>query len=191
MVFDWMGSEFKDEELEDFIPLEYEPDWIKRAELGMTENFADGKKKGLIKATKEDIASYKKVIGLAKKAYETNELEPYFYDAVKITFSMNLYKKYPKLLSTLLKVGRKVSKDDWPYIVKDIKKNTGIDLEAHIMENFADGKKKGKSRPGRVKRAGASCNGSVTSLRKRAKNASGEKAKMYHWCANMKSGRKK
>ena len=35
-------------------------------------------------------------------------------------------------------------------------------------ENFADGKKKGKSRPGRVK-----------------------KSKMYHWCANMKSGRKK
>ena len=45
-------------------------------------------------------------------------------------------------------------------------------------ENFADGKKKGKSRPGRVKRAGASCKGSV-------------KGKMYHWCANMKSGRKK
>ena len=59
------------------------------------------------------------------------------------------------------------------------------------LENFADGKKKGKSRPGRVKRAGASCNGSVTALRKRAKNASGEKARMYHWCANMKSGRKK
>jgi len=58
-------------------------------------------------------------------------------------------------------------------------------------ENFADGKKKGKSKPGRVKRSGASCNGSVTSLRKKAKNASGEKAKMYHWCANMKSGRKK
>jgi pyrimidine deaminase RibD-like protein len=60
-----------------------------------------------------------------------------------------------------------------------------------IEENFADGKVKGKSRPGRVKRAGASCNGSVTDLRKRAKNASGEKAKMYHWCANMKSGRNK
>ena len=58
-----------------------------------------------------------------------------------------------------------------------------------IVENFADGKKKGKSRPGRVKRSGASCKGSVTSLRKKAKNASGEKAKMYHWCANMKSGR--
>ena len=60
-----------------------------------------------------------------------------------------------------------------------------------VAENFADGKVKGKSRPGRVKRAGASCSGSVTDLRARAKNASGEKAKMYHWCANMKSGRKK
>lgn len=60
-----------------------------------------------------------------------------------------------------------------------------------LTENFADGKVKGKSRPGRVKRAGASCSGSVTDLRKRAKNASGEKAKMYHWCANMKSGKKK
>ena len=63
--------------------------------------------------------------------------------------------------------------------------------DAHVDENFADGKKKGKSRPGRVKRSGASCNGSVTALRKRAKNASGEKAKMYHWCANMKGGKKK
>ena len=63
--------------------------------------------------------------------------------------------------------------------------------EQNVEENFADGKVKGKSRPGRVKRAGASCNGSVTDLRRRAKNASGEKAKMYHWCANMKSGRKK
>ena len=61
---------------------------------------------------------------------------------------------------------------------------------AITSENFADGKKKGKSRPGRVKKSGASCNGSVTSLRKKAK-AGGEKGRMYHWCANMKSGRKK
>ncbi len=65
------------------------------------------------------------------------------------------------------------------------------DFDPDVFENFADGKVKGKSRPGRVKRAGASCNGSVTDLRRKAKNASGEKAKMYHWCANMKSGRKK
>ena len=58
-------------------------------------------------------------------------------------------------------------------------------------ENFADKKVPGKSRPGRVKRAGASCAGSVTDLRARAKKYSGEKAKMQHWCANMKSGRKK
>ena len=58
-------------------------------------------------------------------------------------------------------------------------------------ENFADKKIKGKSRPGRVKRAGASCKGSVSSLRAKAKKSSGEKKKMYHWCANMKSGRKK
>jgi len=64
-------------------------------------------------------------------------------------------------------------------------------MQEPVQENFADGKVKGKSRPGRVKKSGASCNGSVTALRKRAKNASGEKAKMYHWCANMKSGKKK
>ena len=61
----------------------------------------------------------------------------------------------------------------------------------NIDENFADGKKKGKSRPGRVKKAGASCKGSVSSLRAKAKKYSGEKGKMYHWCANMKAGRKK
>jgi predicted GNAT family acetyltransferase len=58
-------------------------------------------------------------------------------------------------------------------------------------ENFADGKVKGKSRPGRVKRAGASCAGSVSDLRARAKRYGGEKGKMYHWCANMKSGKRK
>ena len=60
-----------------------------------------------------------------------------------------------------------------------------------ITENFADGRVKGKSRPGRVKRSGASCKGSVTDLRARAKKYGGERGRMYHWCANMKSGRKK
>jgi len=58
-------------------------------------------------------------------------------------------------------------------------------------ENFADGKKKGKSKPGRVKKAGASCKGSVTDLKAKAKKYSGEKGKMYQWCANMKGGKKK
>jgi Cu/Zn superoxide dismutase/archaellum component FlaC len=47
-----------------------------------------------------------------------------------------------------------------------------------------------KSSPGRVKRAGASCKGSATELRAKAKKYSGEKGKMYHWCANMKGGKK-
>jgi hypothetical protein len=62
---------------------------------------------------------------------------------------------------------------------------------SNLKENFADGAVKGKSRPGRVKKSGASCKGSVTSLRARAKKASGERKAMYHWCANMKDGKKK
>ena len=60
----------------------------------------------------------------------------------------------------------------------------------NMLENFADGRVKGKSRPGRVKRAGASCAGSVSELRARAKKYGGERGRMYHWCANMKGGRK-
>jgi len=65
------------------------------------------------------------------------------------------------------------------------------DVPESLKENFADGKKKGKSRPGRVKKSGASCKGSVTSLRAKAKKYGGEKGRMYHWCANMKGGKKK
>ena len=56
----------------------------------------------------------------------------------------------------------------------------------HALENFIDGKKKGKSKPGRVKKSGASCKGSKSELRAKAKKYGGEKGKMYHWCANMK-----
>ena len=86
----------------------------------------------------------------------------------------------------------KAGVDKIPAVIADPKDLTWRDdVPESIQENFADGKVKGKSKPGRVKKSGASCNGSVTSLRKRAKNASGEKAKMYHWCANMKSGKTK
>ena len=64
------------------------------------------------------------------------------------------------------------------------------DNTPQALENFKDGKKKGKSKPGRVKKSGASCKGSVTDLRSKAKKYGGEKGKMYHWCANMKSGKK-
>ena len=128
-------------------------------------------------------------IKLVKRFYETGNDEDAF---AAIKHGWNFIKN-PKMRSIIVNLVKKLSTDeglDWNETVAYIKKNTGIDV-SNVNENFADGKKKGKSRPGRVKRAGASCNGSVTALRKRAKNASGEKAKMYHWCANMKSGRKK
>ena len=59
----------------------------------------------------------------------------------------------------------------------------------NVAENFADGKKPG--RKGLAKRSGVDCKQSVTKLRSIAKNSSGEKQRMAHWCANMKSGRKK
>jgi len=58
-----------------------------------------------------------------------------------------------------------------------------------LDENFADGKKPG--RKGLAKRVGVDCSKSVTALRKIAKNSSGEKQRMAHWCANMKSGKQK
>ena len=58
-----------------------------------------------------------------------------------------------------------------------------------VQENFADGKNPG--RKGLAKRSGVDCKQSVTALRKVAKNSSGERQRMAHWCANMKSGRNK
>ena len=56
-------------------------------------------------------------------------------------------------------------------------------------ENFADGKNPG--RKGLAKRMGVNTKASVSSLRKTAKNSSGEKQRMAHWLANMKAGREK
>jgi len=61
--------------------------------------------------------------------------------------------------------------------------------DVDIKENFADGKKPG--RKGLAKRSGVNTKASVSSLRKTAKNSSGEKQRMAHWLANMKAGRAK
>ena len=97
---------------------------------------------------------------------------------VQTAYFDNKDKAKQALVSLLLKVP-----SDWDIDISNIN-------GAEVNENFADGKVKGKSRPGRVKRAGASCKGSVTSLRQKAKQG-GEKGKMYHWCANMKAGKQK
>jgi len=58
-----------------------------------------------------------------------------------------------------------------------------------FTENFADGKKPG--RKGLAKRVGVNCKQPVSKLRSIAANSSGERQRMAHWCANMKSGKKK
>jgi hypothetical protein len=71
----------------------------------------------------------------------------------------------------------------------------GFSQKAHCAgrkktdENFADGKKPG--RKGLAKRSGVDCGQSISKLRSVAKNSSGEKQRMAHWCANMKSGKNK
>ena len=99
-------------------------------------------------------------------------------------------KSYPYLSTT----DRGILGDTYPLLeaehVKILKSIADIFQPTDVYENYADGKVKGKSRPGRVKKSGASCKGSVASLRAKAKKYGGEKGKMYHWCANMKSGKK-
>jgi hypothetical protein len=73
-----------------------------------------------------------------------------------------------------------------PANVKIISAN---DFQQGVAENFADGKNPG--RKGLSKRVGVNTKASVSSLRKTAKNSSGEKQRMAHWLANMKSGRAK
>lgn len=64
-----------------------------------------------------------------------------------------------------------------------------IEALTKLNENFHDGRKPG--RKGLAKRMGVNCKQSVSKLRSIAKNSSGERQRMAHWCANMKSGRNK
>jgi 8-oxo-dGTP pyrophosphatase MutT (NUDIX family) len=74
----------------------------------------------------------------------------------------------------------------------DYPEQTGYKLtrkEQGMAENFADGRNPG--RKGLAKRVGVNTKASISSLRKTAKNSSGEKQRMAHWLANMKAGRAK
>jgi hypothetical protein len=147
--------------------------------------------------SQRDLENMTQQIQVARKlgdsVMEMEDTPPEVLKALDLAAQKNGYKNWadvkanPRSSSAVMTVAK---------LANTIMKTTGphhekLFYKSKTDENFADGKVKGKSRPGRVKRAGASCNGSVTDLRQRAKNSSGEKAKMYHWCANMKSGRKK
>jgi 8-oxo-dGTP pyrophosphatase MutT (NUDIX family) len=74
----------------------------------------------------------------------------------------------------------------------DYPEQTGYKLtrkEQGMAENFADGRNPG--RKGLAKRVGVNTKASISSLRKTAKNSSGEKQRMAHWLANMKAGKAK
>lgn len=62
-------------------------------------------------------------------------------------------------------------------------------LQDLLQENFADGRKPG--RKGLAKRVGVNCKLPISKLRKIAKSSTGERRRMAHWCANMKSGKNK
>jgi len=159
----------------------------KNEDVDLEENFAEGYKlqlerdKEMLVLNITDTASGKRTEVRGKSGYESGNYDP-----------------NDKLHQLLDKVGKSANISELinGEVVTINPKHPDADkakkaTDVAYNENFADGKVKGKSRPGRVKKSGASCNGSVTSLRAKAKKASGEKAKMYHWCANMKSGRKK
>jgi pyrimidine deaminase RibD-like protein len=75
------------------------------------------------------------------------------------------------------------------HITEICKKFADTFLKKDVNENFADGKNPG--RKGLAKRSGVNTKASVSSLRKTAKHSSGEKQRMSHWLANMRSGRAK
>ena len=82
--------------------------------------------------------------------------------------------------------------DDLPAVLNKLKAQDfryGAEGMGSLQENFADGKKPG--RKGLAKRVGVNCKQSVSKLRSIAANSSGERQRMAHWCANMKSGRSK
>jgi hypothetical protein len=149
--------------------------------------------------SQKDLENMTQQIQVARKlggsVMEMEETPPEVLKSLDLAAQKNGYKNWAdvkanprsdRAVMTVAKLASTILRTTGPHHEKLFYKN-----KTDVDENFADGKVKGKSRPGRVKRAGASCNGSVTDLRARAKNASGEKAKMYHWCANMKSGKKK
>lgn len=95
-----------------------------------------------------------------------------FKQATPAWFSKLSDQKYNQILWSIQKLG--------------IPDNVAF-LDQDVNENFADGKKPG--RRGLAKRMGVPTKASVSKLRKIAQSSSGEKQRMAHWLANMKSGR--
>jgi hypothetical protein len=114
----------------------------------------------------------------------------------KMGYETNGYDPNDKLHQLLDKVGKSASVSDLmngDVVSINPRHPDGASAKAAAdtayNENFADGKNPG--RKGLSKRMGVNTKASVSSLRKTAKNSSGEKQRMAHWLANMKAGREK
>ena len=92
---------------------------------------------------------------------------------------------FDRSMDSLADAGYIVNDDEYWYVTDSGEQF----LKQGVAENFADGKKPG--RRGLSKRMGVNCKQSVSKLRSIAKHSSGERQRMAHFCANMKSGRRK
>jgi putative chitinase len=118
--------------------------------------------------------AYFDIDGVIKRFPETGTLDG---DALSQIYFFNSIKEYQHFIMLL---ELKFSEYKQTYKMLD---------ETAVSENFKDGKKPG--RKGLAKRSGVDTKASVSSLRKTAKNSTGEKQRMAHWLANMKAGRQK
>ncbi len=101
-----------------------------------------------------------------------------FDDLLGITPPKKVERQFTDMERAIMEGGGEILPDDVYFLQKELEQQ---------FENFADGKKPG--RKGLAKRMGVDCSKSETALRKIAKNSSGERQRMAHWCANMKGGR--
>ena len=121
-----------------------------------------------------------------------NKEDPYAktYSPVEIK---NLVSAVTRLEAELKNTGANFDRKDYyrkKNLIRQYKKNIqNLIAQQSVVENFHDGKKPG--RKGLAKRSGVNCKQSVTKLRNIAAHSTGERQRMAHWCANMKSGKKK
>jgi hypothetical protein len=116
--------------------------------------------------------------GVSMKNIEVGDTVKYFGQTAKI-LAMSNNRKYSRINIP----------SDFGGTTKDVLTSDLKLLGQGMAENFADGRNPG--RKGLAKRMGVNCKQPVSKLRSIAKNSSGERQRMAHWCANMKSGKKK
>ena len=116
--------------------------------------------------------------GVSMKNIQVGDTVKYFGQTSKVV-AMSKDRKYSRI--TVL--------SDFGGTTKDVPTSDLKQLGQGVSENFADGKNPG--RKGLAKRLGVNCKQPVSKLRSIAAHSSGERQRMAHWCANMKSGKKK